>query len=89
MTRLADRVSPSRGNNHPHARLTLRELRVRAGLSLRELEREISISRAYLSGIETGTRTPTAGELIKLADFYSVSFEQCRFVTLATFEVEP
>jgi transcriptional regulator with XRE-family HTH domain len=90
--KVADRVAVaeavSEGRNPTRERLTLRQLRERSGLSIKQLERITGIPRGTLSGIETGTRTPTPRELARLAEFYGVDLEGCRFVVLATFEVQ-
>lgn len=89
--KLQDRIAVAEAHQtgrNPRERLTLRQLRERRGLSIKQLQHEIGIPRGTLSGIETGTRSANARELIALAEFYGVSFERCRFVTLATFEVE-
>ena len=53
----------------------LKKLRKERGLTLRELEREVGISRAYLNEIERGVREPTLRVLRKLTSFYKVEPE--------------
>jgi len=81
-------AAPTVGCNRRTERLTLRQLRERRELSIKALETLTGISRGTLSQIETGSRTPTPRELMALADFYVLDVETCRFVVLATFEVE-
>lgn len=76
----------STGFQPRHERLTLRELRARRDLSLRDLEAEVGLSRGVISGIETGQRLPTPAQITTLAAFYGVDVETCQFVVLATFE---
>ncbi|QMU78778.1 helix-turn-helix transcriptional regulator [Streptacidiphilus sp. PB12-B1b] len=47
--------------------LRIRRLRSQRGLSLSELARRAGIGKATLSGLETGTRNPTAGTLYAIA----------------------
>ena len=53
----------------------LKKLRKERGLTLRELEKEIGVSRAYLNEIERGIREPTLRVLDKLTSFYKVEPE--------------
>lgn len=50
----------------------LRELRLKKGLTLAQLEKEIGINKNYLSQIETGTRPLNPKTLKKFCDFYNV-----------------
>ena len=50
----------------------LRELRLKKGITLAELEKEIGINKNYLSQIETGTRPLNPRTLKKFCDFYGV-----------------
>lgn len=51
-------------------------LREAKGLTLREVERETSVSNAYLSQLETGKiKQPSPISLHKLAQFYGVGYE--------------
>ncbi len=53
----------------------LRNLRKERGLTLRDVERKVKISNAYLSQIERGERNiPTLKVLSKLSEAYGVSF---------------
>lgn len=89
--KVADRVAvaeaASSGLRPSRERLTLRELRQRRSLSIKQLEELTGIARGTLSGIETGTRTPTILQLQRLSEFYGVAADSWRFVTLAVTEV--
>lgn len=55
---------------------TLRELRAKRGISLRELERRSGINNAYLSQLERGEVTqPTPSMLARLAEAYELPVE--------------
>jgi transcriptional regulator with XRE-family HTH domain len=90
--KLQDRVAVAEagsGGLQPQSeRLTLRELRARRDLTIRQLEAEVGISRGTLSQIETGARVPTPAQLHQLSEFYGVAADGWRFVVLATVEVE-
>lgn len=54
----------------------LKRLREEAGLSLRDVEQQVSISNAYLSQIEKGQRNPPKPNVLReLAGAYNVSFD--------------
>ena len=54
----------------------LKELRIVAGITLREVEDRIGVSNAYLSQLETGKiKKPSASVLNKLAKLYNVSLD--------------
>ncbi|MEW9672384.1 helix-turn-helix domain-containing protein [Ammoniphilus sp. 3BR4] len=53
----------------------LLELRIKKGVSQEEVARRIGISNSVLSRIERGKRDPTYTILIKLVDYYGVSFD--------------
>lgn len=51
-------------------------LRKSKGLTLRDVEKEIDISNAYLSQLETGkVKQPSPINLYKLSELYEVSYE--------------
>lgn len=53
----------------------LRQYRNLKGLTLRDVEREIKVSNAYLNQLEHGNiKQPSPHFLHKLADFYGVSY---------------
>ena len=47
---------------------TIRKLRLRAGLTLREMARRVGVSAPHQSDIEHGRRMPSDGVLQKIAD---------------------
>ena len=52
----------------------LKDLRIRKGLKLREVETKTQISNSYLSQVENGKRNPPHPEILKkLANVYQVS----------------
>lgn len=53
----------------------IREQRLRAGTSLRSLARELSLSPAYLSDLETGKRVAPPATLRRLAAVLGVPVE--------------
>lgn len=56
----------------------LKELREKKGVSLKEVEKAIGASNAYISQLETGTRKklPEPDRLRKIADYYNVSVNE-------------
>ena len=56
----------------------LRELREKKGVSLKEVEKAIGASNAYISQLETGTRKklPEPDRLRAIADYYNVSITE-------------
>lgn len=50
----------------------LRELRLKKGITLAQLEKEIGINKNYLSQIETGSRPLNPRTLKKFCDYYNV-----------------
>lgn len=57
--------------------LILKELRQRAGLTLRQVEEATLVSNAYLSQLETGKiKRPSAQVLYVLAKLYGVDIEK-------------
>lgn len=57
---------------------TIRELRQRRELSLRELAKAIAVSAPFLSDVELGRRYPSEDVLEKLAKVLRVSLEELR-----------
>ena len=54
----------------------LKEVRSDKGLSLRKVEKDIKVSNAYLSQLETGQATKPSPELLKrLANYYGIRYE--------------
>src|SRR5215467_10245898 len=62
-------VMPSHGNGHGHLNLaaSIRSLRLRNGLSQRQLATRMSVPRTYVSKIENEKATPTLSSLERLA----------------------
>jgi transcriptional regulator with XRE-family HTH domain len=62
-------VAPSHGNGHGHLNLaaSIRSLRLRNGLSQRQLAARMSVPRTYVSKIENEKATPTLSSLERLA----------------------
>ncbi len=54
----------------------LRSIRVRAGLSVTELAREVGISQPHLTNIERGDRQPSPEVLVKLAEALKAALER-------------
>lgn len=55
----------------------LKALRLKKGLTLREVEAQTGVSNAYLSQLETGkVKQPSPSNLYKLVDLYEVSYEE-------------
>src|SRR6059036_3964327 len=65
----APQVIPLRGNGHGHLNLatSIRSLRLRNGLSQRQLATRMSVPRTYVSKIENEKATPTLSSLERLA----------------------
>jgi len=65
----APQVIPLRGNSHGHLNLatSIRSLRLRNGLSQRQLATRMSVPRTYVSKIENDKATPTLSSLERLA----------------------
>jgi len=55
--------------------LRIKALRTGKGLSQQELAKELNIDRNKLSKIETGENSPTAGILLGLKRFFSISID--------------
>lgn len=64
----ADRRTP--------VRLSLRQLREKRDLSLREVQKATGFNRGILSEIENGKRVPTPVHLLALSDLYGVPPEE-------------
>jgi len=62
-------MMPSNGNGHGHLNLaaSIRSLRLRNGLSQRQLATRMSVPRTYVSKIENEKATPTLSSLERLA----------------------
>jgi len=62
-------VLPMNGNGHGHLNLanSIRSLRLRSGLSQRQLAGRMSVPRTYVSKIENEKATPTLSSLERLA----------------------
>lgn len=54
----------------------LRSLRLRRGLTLRQLGAHLEISNTFVLSLEQGKKTPNAATILKIADFFAVSLEQ-------------
>ena len=55
----------------------LKDLRIRKGLKLREVEESTGVSNSYLSQVETGKRNPPHPDILKkLAKVYEVSVKE-------------
>lgn len=55
----------------------LKDLRIRKGLKLREVEESTGVSNSYLSQVETGKRNPPHPDILKkLANVYEVSVKE-------------
>src|SRR5689334_17780290 len=69
MTPPPPQMMPSNGNGHGHLNLaaSIRSLRLRNGLSQRQLATRMSVPRTYVSKIENEKATPTLSSLERLA----------------------
>ena len=54
----------------------IRDARVEASLSLRELARRVSVAPSYLSDIENDRRIPSEDVLVRLASVLSIDLEE-------------
>lgn len=64
----------------------LRTLRLRRGLTLQELARELGLhNHSHLSNIETGKRKPSADLIIKIVQYFNIPADQ---LILDSHEVE-
>jgi transcriptional regulator with XRE-family HTH domain len=80
--RLSGMSSSSPMPGQPTLGDTLKQARMAAGLSLREVERQIEVGSGHLSQIETGTiARPDMALLWMLAETYGIDFD--RLATLA------
>ena len=68
-------VLPAPGNGHGHLNLasSIRQLRLRHGLSQRQLATRMAVPRTYVSKIENEKATPTLSSLERLARALEVS----------------
>jgi transcriptional regulator with XRE-family HTH domain len=68
-------VLPAHGNGHGHLNLaaSIRSLRLRNGLSQRQLAARMAVPRTYVSKIENEKATPTLSSLERLARALEVS----------------
>jgi len=68
-------VLPINGNGHGHLNLanSIRSLRLRSGLSQRQLAGRMSVPRTYVSKIENEKATPTLSSLERLAKALEVT----------------
>lgn len=62
----------------------LKELRLKKGLTLRELSKEVEIPTSTLSKYETGNRTLIGVNLYKLANHFNVSVDYLQGVNIET-----
>lgn len=72
MTHPGNVQSISEGSNRVNDEITLRELRLELGFSLRDAELATGISRGVLSEIERGRRMPDLLQLVSLSELYDV-----------------
>jgi transcriptional regulator with XRE-family HTH domain len=56
--------------------MTVRALRLRAGLSQEALALEAGVGRAYMSALERGLHNPTIGMAYRLLPYLKVSFAE-------------
>jgi transcriptional regulator with XRE-family HTH domain len=66
-------VAPSRGPGHLNLATSIRSLRLRSGLSQRQLATRMAVPRTYVSKIENEKATPTLSSLERLARALEVS----------------
>src|SRR5215468_8506365 len=68
-------IAPVHGNGHGHLNLaaSIRSLRLRNGLSQRQLATRMSVPRTYVSKIENEKATPTLSSLERLAKALEVN----------------
>ncbi len=71
-------VMPARGNGHGHLHLAtaIRALRLRNGLSQRQLAGRMAVPRTYVSKIENQKATPTLSSLERLARALEVTLPE-------------
>lgn len=79
----ADKVSNSSAENVPDASTVLgprlRAIRLRAGISLRELARRLELSPSSISQIETGKQQPSVRTLYALVSEFGVTVDEVLF----------
>ena len=68
-------AAPTNGNGHPHLQVAtaIRTLRLRNGMSQRQLALRMQVPRTYVSKIENEKATPTLSSLERLARALEVS----------------
>jgi transcriptional regulator with XRE-family HTH domain len=66
-------VAPSHGPGHLNLATSIRSLRLRSGLSQRQLAMRMAVPRTYVSKIENEKATPTLSSLERLARALEVS----------------
>lgn len=66
-------VAPSHGPGHLNLATSIRSLRLRSGLSQRQLATRMAVPRTYVSKIENEKATPTLSSLERLARALEVS----------------
>lgn len=54
----------------------LRMLRIRRGLTIRELADMLEVHNTYINKLETGQRSPSANIIVKVTQFFNVSADQ-------------
>ena len=54
----------------------LRKLREKEGLSYRQLAVELEHARSHLARIEAGTSMPSVQLVVKIAEYFEVSFDE-------------
>ncbi len=69
----------SHGRGHLHLAQSIRNLRLRSGLSQRQLALRMSVPRTYVSKIENEKATPTLSSLERLARALEVSVPESAF----------
>ena len=54
----------------------LKTLRLKYGLTTRQLAEQLETTNSQISRIENGLRQPSADFLVKMSDFFNVSLDQ-------------
>ena len=54
----------------------LKTLRVKYGLTTRQLAEQLGTTNSQISRIENGLRQPSGDLIVKIADFFNVSLDQ-------------
>ena len=78
-------VAPMHGNGRSHLQLasSIRSLRLRIGLSQRQLAMRMNVPRTYVSKIENEKATPTLSSLERLARALEVTIPSCSMAVSA------